>query len=78
VPDALMSCHTTIVGGYVVEGHVPAADIKRLLAQKPKAKGIAVAGMPMGSPGMEHGNHREPYATMLIGTNGNASVFARH
>ncbi len=78
VPDTLMSCHTTIVGGYVVEGHVPAADIKRLLAQKPRAKGIAVAGMPMGAPGMEHGNHRQPYATMLIGTNGKATVFARH
>ena len=78
VPDALRSCHTTIVGGYVVEGHVPAADIKRLLAQKPRAKGIAVAGMPMGSPGMEHGHHREPYATMLIGKDGKASVFAKH
>ncbi len=78
VPGALMSCHTTIVGGYVVEGHVPAADIKRLLRQKPSARGIAVAGMPMGAPGMEHGDHREPYATMLIGTNGKATVFAKH
>ena len=78
VPDALMSCHTTLVGGYVIEGHVPAADIKRLLAQKPRARGIAVAGMPMGSPGMEHGNHREPYATMLIGKDGKAKVFAKH
>ena len=78
VPDALMSCHTTMIGGYVVEGHVPAADIKRLLAQKPRARGLAVAGMPMGSPGMEHGDHREPYATMLIGINGKATVFARH
>ncbi|WP_294174655.1 DUF411 domain-containing protein [uncultured Sphingomonas sp.] len=78
VPANLASCHTTVVGGYVVEGHVPAADIKRLLATKPKARGIAVAGMPMGSPGMEHANHREPYQTMLIGTNGKASLFARH
>ncbi len=78
VPNELMSCHTTMVGGYVVEGHVPAADIKRLLAQKPKAKGIAVAGMPMGSPGMEHGDHRQPYSTMLIGKDGKASVFAKH
>ncbi len=78
VPDDLVSCHTTIVSGYVVEGHVPAADIKRLLAQKPRAKGIAVAGMPMGSPGMEHGDHRQPYATMLIGKDGKTSVFARH
>jgi hypothetical protein len=78
VPDGLASCHTSIVNGYVIEGHVPAADIKRLLAQKPNARGIAVAGMPMGSPGMEHGNHREPYATMLIGKDGKATVFARH
>jgi hypothetical protein len=78
VPNEVASCHTTVVGGYVIEGHVPAADIKRLLAQKPKVRGIAVAGMPMGSPGMEHGNHREPYATMLIGTDGKATVFARH
>ena len=78
VPASLASCHTTVVGGYVVEGHVPASDIKRLLATKPKARGIAVAGMPMGSPGMEHGNHREPYATMLMGRDGRATVFARH
>jgi len=78
VPDTLMSCHTTMVGGYVVEGHVPAADIKRLLAQKPRARGIAVAGMPMGSPGMEHGDHREPYSTMLVGAGGKATLFARH
>ncbi len=78
VPDTLMSCHTTVVGGYVVEGHVPAADIKRLLAQKPRARGIAVAGMPMGAPGMEHGDHRQPYTTMLIGTGGKATMFARH
>lgn len=78
VPDALVSCHTTVVNGYVIEGHVPAADIKRLLAQKPRARGLAVAGMPMGSPGMEHGDHRQPFATMLIATNGKATVFARH
>jgi len=78
VPDTLMSCHTTLVGGYVVEGHVPAADIKRLLAKKPRARGIAVAGMPIGAPGMEHGDHREPYSTMLIGKDGKATLFARH
>ena len=78
VPDAQISCHTTKVGNYVVEGHVPAADIKRLLAQKPKARGIAVAGMPMGAPGMEHGDHHQPYSTMLIGTDGKTSVFASH
>ncbi len=78
VPAALMSCHTTVAGDYVIEGHVPAADIKRLLAQKPKARGIAVAGMPMGSPGMEHDGHRQPFSTMLIDARGKATVFARH
>ena len=78
VPGEAMSCHTTKVGNYIVEGHVPAADIKRLLREKPKARGIAVAGMPMGAPGMEHGDHRQPYATMLIGLDGKTRVFARH
>jgi len=78
VPDQAMSCHTTKVGNYVVEGHVPASDIMRLLTQKPKARGIAVAGMPMGSPGMEHGDHREPYSTLLIGMDGKTKVFAQH
>ena len=78
VPDEAISCHTSKVGNYIVEGHVPAADIKRLLREKPKARGIAVAGMPMGSPGMEHGNHRQPYATILIGMDGKTEVFAQH
>ena len=78
VPGEAMSCHTTKAGNYVVEGHVPAADIKRLLAQKPMARGIAVAGMPMGSPGMDMGGQKQPYATMLIGSNGKMTVFARH
>ena len=78
VPGEMMSCHTTKVGNYIVEGHVPAADIKRLLTQKPKARGLAVAGMPMGAPGMEHGDHREPYSTMLIGLDGKTKVFAQH
>ena len=78
IPQKLASCHTTLVGGYVVEGHVPPADIKKLLAQKPKARGIAVAGMPAGSPGMEAGAFREPYQTILIKTDGSTSVFARH
>ena len=78
IPDKLASCHTTMVGGYVVEGHVPAADIKKLLAQKPKAKGIAVAGMPMGAPGMEQGGHRQPFQTMLIKADGTTAVFASH
>lgn len=78
VPDDLRSCHTASVGGYAIEGHVPAPDIIRLLRQRPAAAGIAVPGMPMGAPGMEHGDHRQPYATMLIATNGKAIVFARH
>ena len=78
IPDKLASCHTSLVGGYVVEGHVPAADIKKLLAQKPKAKGIAVAGMPMGAPGMEHGDHRQPFETVLIKADGSTTTFARH
>ncbi|QIK95380.1 DUF411 domain-containing protein [Sphingomonas sp. HDW15A] len=78
IPDKLASCHTTIVGGYVVEGHVPAADIRKLLVQKPKAKGIAVPGMPAGSPGMEAGGFKQPYQTLLIKADGSTSVFARH
>ena len=78
IPDKAMSCHTTKVANYVVEGHVPAADIKRLLTRKPKARGIAVAGMPMGSPGMDMGGQQQPYATMLIGPDGKMTVFARH
>lgn len=71
VPQALRSCHTVIVGGYVIEGHVPAREIARLLREKPKGvKGLAVAGMPIGSPGMEHGNHREAYKVMIFGPGG--------
>ena len=77
VPDGLISCHTTEAGGYFVEGHVPAADIERLLAQKPKAAGIAVPGMPAGSPGMENAG-KEPYATVLVRRDGTTDVFARH
>lgn len=71
VPQALRSCHTVLVGGYVIEGHVPAKEIARLLREKPKGvKGLAVAGMPIGSPGMEHGNHREAYKVMSFGPGG--------
>ena len=65
VPPELASCHTAIVGGYVVEGHVPAAAIRRLLAERPDAKGLAVPGMPVGSPGMEGGTP-QPYAVILF------------
>lgn len=71
VPEALRSCHTVLVGGYVIEGHVPAKEIARLLREKPKGvKGLAVGGMPMGSPGMEHGDHREAYKVMTFGSGG--------
>jgi hypothetical protein len=76
VPAALQSCHTATVGGYVVEGHVPAADIKRLLAQRLPVRGLAVPGMPVGSPGME-GGPPQPYSTIAFDEQG-SRVFARH
>jgi hypothetical protein len=78
VPSALASCHTAEVDGYVIEGHVPAGAIRRLLAQRPKAKGLAVPGMPIGSPGMEVPDQApEVYAVMLFGPGG-TKVFARY
>jgi hypothetical protein len=77
VPRNLESCHTAIVGGYVVEGHVPAADVKRLLSERPPVAGLVVPGMPAGSPGME-GPVSEPYATLALAADGTTSVFARH
>lgn len=78
VPDAMGSCHTALVGGYAIEGHVPAADVKRLLRERPKATGIAVPGMVQGSPGMEQGRGREPYNVILFGKGGRPYVFAQH
>ena len=69
LPTRLGSCHTALVGGYLVEGHVPAADVHKLLKQKPKALGIAVPGMPIGSPGMdgpEYGGRKDPYDVLLV------------
>ncbi len=78
VPDALASCHTAEVGGYVVEGHVPAEAIKRLLAERPKAIGLAVAGMPVGSPGMEvRGQAPDSYEVTIFSA-GRQNVFARY
>ena len=77
VPGHLQSCHTAIVDGYVIEGHVPANDISRLLAERPKAKGLAVPGMPSGSPGME-GAVQDKYNVMLFQSDGSASVYANH
>jgi hypothetical protein len=70
VPAALESCHTAEVEGYAIEGHVPAADIKKLLATRPDAAGLAVPGMPTGSPGMEDGHNRDAYDVMLFGAKG--------
>ena len=78
VPDSMESCHTALVGGYAIEGHVPAADVKRLLRERPKAKGIAVPGMVQGSPGMEQGSRRDPYQVLLFGGSGKVTVFERH
>ena len=78
VPMKLGSCHTAQVGGYAIEGHVPAADIKRLLAEQPNAVGLAVPGMPIGSPGMEQGNDREPYDVLLVERGGSTRVYQSH
>lgn len=75
---ALASCHTGFIGGYVIEGHVPADDIKRLLAQTPKARGLSVPGMPVGSPGMEMSDRKDPYQVLLFNANGQTRVFAEH
>lgn len=78
VPRALEACHTAVVGPYVVEGHVPAADIKRLLAERPAVVGVAVPGMPAGSPGMETDGRREAYAVLTFDRKGKTAVFAQH
>jgi hypothetical protein len=78
VSDDLRSCHTAKVGGYTVEGHVPAADIRKMLAEKPAIAGIAVPGMPMGSPGMEQGGRKDPYDTVAFTKDGKKTVYARH
>lgn len=72
------SCHTAMIDGYFIEGHVPAEDVKRLLAERPDALGLAVPGMPIGSPGMEMGGRRDPFDTLLISAEGGSRVFASH
>ena len=78
VGDKLASCHTAKIDGYVVEGHVPSSDIKRLIAERPDATGLTVPGMPVGSPGMEQGAEFEPYDVLLIKKDGATEVFAKH
>ncbi|MCW5636691.1 MAG: DUF411 domain-containing protein [Rubrivivax sp.] len=81
IPLALGSCHTALVAGYALEGHVPAADVRRLLKEKPQAIGLAVPGMPIGSPGMdgpEYGPRRDPYDVLLVAKDGASRVFSSH
>ncbi len=78
VTETLASCHTATIAGYVIEGHVPAGDIRRLLAEAPDAVGLAVPGMPYGSPGMGPEAEREAYDVMLILRDGSATVFASY
>ena len=79
IPSRARSCHTALVGGYVVEGHVPAADVKRLLKEKPSIVGIAVPGMPAGSPGMEVASGIvQPYDVLALAKDGSTRVFASH
>lgn len=78
MPVAFTSCHTALIGGYAIEGHVPAKEIKRVLAEKPMALGLAVPAMPVGSPGMngpEYGDRQDPYDVLLISLNGQPSVY---
>ncbi len=77
VPEGLQSCHTAITGPYVFEGHVPADLIKRFLAERPKALGLAVPGMPLGSPGMDMGGRKQAYDVMLFEKSGKTRVYAR-
>ncbi len=77
IGNELAGCHTAFVDGMFVEGHVPASDIERLLAERPPVRGIAVPGMPMGSPGME-GPRSDPYNVIAVGEDGSLSVFQRH
>lgn len=79
IPDEHASCHTAVIGGYALEGHVPPADVRRLLKERPVAAGLAVPGMPLGSPGMETADgRRQPFSTLLVLKDGKAKIFARH
>ncbi len=75
VPQKLASCHTATIGGYVIEGHVPADDIKRLLKKKPNFVGLTVPEMPVGPPGMERGNKKDPFAVIKFDAEGNSDSF---
>ena len=79
IEEKLASCHTGLIDGYAIEGHVPAADIKRLLEMRPDAVGLTVPNMPLGSPGMEQPDGKtEPYDVLLVKKDGSTEVFASH
>ena len=78
MPEKYGGCHTATVEGYVIEGHVPAPDIRRLLAERPAAIGLSVPGMPVGSPGMEVGNRVDAYDVLIVNHAGGATVFSRY
>jgi hypothetical protein len=78
VTPELSSCHTAFIDGYFIEGHVPASDVQRLFAERPDVLGLTVPGMPTGSPGMEMGNRRDGYDTLLVLRDGNIEIFQRH
>ena len=78
VPQPMMSCHTALIDGYVIEGHVPASDIRRLLEERPDAVGLAVPAMPLGSPGMDQSSRREAYDVFLIRKDGSTEVFSSY
>lgn len=81
IPQMYGSCHTAQIGGYAIEGHVPASDIHRLLRETPNAIGLALPGMPVGSPGMDgpaYGGHKEIYEVLLIAKDGNSTVYQTH
>lgn len=78
VPDHFRSCHTATMGGYFIEGHVPAADIRKLLKERPEAAGVAIPGMLVGPPGMEQPGRDQSYSTLLIDRTGHPRVFAVH
>ncbi len=78
VPENLASCHTAIIDNYRIEGHVPAADVQRLLREQPDILGIAAPGMPVGAPGMEMGDRRDPYTVVSFTAAGETATFAEH
>ncbi len=77
IEPRLQSCHTAVIGDYIFEGHIPAEFVKKVLEEKPNIRGLTVPGMPIGSPGMEQGNRRDPYDILSIDHNGHVEVYAK-